>query len=354
LVLTPTRELAMQIADQFLALGAPMSLKLTTVLGGKSQLTQAISLSHRPHVVVATPGRLADLIMSSSGEDVTGGFRRCKTLVLDEADRLLDPSFAEDLSICMDVLPKASQGRQTLLFTATITDDIREISKRPVIPSQKPVFITEINTETMAVPSSLKQRYHLMPQVIKLPTLHLLLNHSIYSLQQIIIFVNKTYTAELLRRTLRLLGHTITSLHSQLPQHERQNSLGRFRAQAARIMVATDLASRGLDIPVVSTVINYDIPRAPEDYIHRVGRTARAGRGGLAISFVTERDVLLIKAIEERVGIEMPKLDEEEEGSPSENKVLEVMRSVGEARRMAVMMMDEEGWEENKKRKRGV
>ena len=354
LVLTPTRELAMQIADQFLALGAPMSLKLTTILGGKSQMTQAISLSHRPHIVIATPGRLADLIMSSSGDDITGGFKRCKTLVLDEADRLLEQSFAEDLSVCMDVLPKASQGRQTLLFTATITDEIREISKRPLKPGQKPVFLTEINTETMAVPTSLKQRYHLMPQVIKLPTLHLLLNHDLYSTQQIIIFVNKTYTAELLRRTLRLLGHTVTSLHSQLPQHERQNSLGRFRAQAARILVATDLASRGLDIPVVQTVINYDIPRAPEDYIHRVGRTARAGRGGLAISMVTERDVLLIKAIEERVGTEMPKLDGGEEGCPSENKVLEVMKSVGEARRMAVMMMDEEGWEENRKRKRGV
>lgn len=138
----------MQIADQFLALGASVSLKLTTVLGGTSQLTQAVSLSHRPHIVVATPGRLADLITSSSGDDITGGFKRCKILVLDEADRLLEPSFAEDLSICMDVLPKASQGRQTLLFTATITDDIREIKSRPLKPGQKPPFLTEINAET--------------------------------------------------------------------------------------------------------------------------------------------------------------------------------------------------------------
>jgi ATP-dependent RNA helicase DDX49/DBP8 len=148
LILTPTRELALQIADQFLALGASVNLKLTTVLGGTSQLTQAISLSHRPHVVVATPGRLADLIMSSSGDDIAGGFRRCKMLVLDEADRLLESTFADDLSICMDVLPKASQGRQTLLFTATITDDIRAIKSRPLKPGQKPPFLTEINTET--------------------------------------------------------------------------------------------------------------------------------------------------------------------------------------------------------------
>ena len=204
----------------------------------------------------------------------------------------------------------------------------------------------------LAVPSSLKQRYHLLPHVIKLPTLHLLLQHPSYKDRPTLIFVNKTKTAELLRRTLRLLSHTVTSLHSQLAQQERQNSLGRFRAEASKILVATDLASRGLDIPVVSLVINYDLPQSPEDYIHRVGRTARAGRGGMSISFVSERDVLLIKAIEERVGVEMAKLEEDE--GVAEGKVVEVLKEVGEARRMAVMMMDEEGWEKNKKRKRGV
>jgi ATP-dependent RNA helicase DDX49/DBP8 len=138
-----------------------------------------------------------------------------------------------------------------------------------------------------------------------------------------------------------------------MAQEERQNALGRFRAEVAKILVATDLASRGLDIPEVSVVINYDLPRSPDDYIHRVGRTARAGRGGTSVCFVSERDVLLIKAIEERVGEEMPKL-EDSEGVPRENAVIEVMQDVGEARRMALMMMDEEGWEENKlKRKRG-
>jgi len=198
----------------------------------------------------------------------------------------------------------------------------------------------------------LKQRYHLLPHVIKLPTLHLLLQHPSYKDRPTLIFVNKTNTAELLRRTLRLLSHTVTSLHSQLAQQERQNSLGRFRAEVSKILVATDLASRGLDIPVVSLVINYDLPQSPEDYIHRVGRTARAGRAGMSISFVSERDVLLIKAIEERVGVEMAKLEEDE--GVAESKVVEVLKEVGEARRMAVMMMDEEGWEKNKKRKRGV
>jgi ATP-dependent RNA helicase DDX49/DBP8 len=141
----------MQIADQFLALGAPAALKLTCIYGGRSQMTQAISLSNRPHIVVATPGRLADII-TSSGDDIAGGFKRCKFLVLDEADRLLEPTFADDLSICMDILPKASQGRQTLLFSATITDDIREIKSRPSAPGQKAPFLTEINAEMSLTP----------------------------------------------------------------------------------------------------------------------------------------------------------------------------------------------------------
>jgi ATP-dependent RNA helicase DDX49/DBP8 len=144
-------ELALQIAEQFLALGASVSLKLTTILGGRAQLPQAISLSQRPHIVVATPGRLADLIMSSSGDDLIGGFKHCKFLVLDEADRLLEPSFSDDLSACMDVLPKASEGRQTLLFTATISESIREISARPPRSGQKPIFVTEVNAETYAL-----------------------------------------------------------------------------------------------------------------------------------------------------------------------------------------------------------
>jgi ATP-dependent RNA helicase DDX49/DBP8 len=187
--------------------------------------------------------------------------------------------------------------------------------------------------------------------MIKLPTLHCLLQHPAYNDKPTLIFVNRTQTAELLRRTLRLLAHKVTALHSQLAQHERQNSLGRFRAEAAKILVATDLASRGLDIPVVSLVINYDLPQSPEDYIHRVGRTARAGRTGMSISFVSERDVLLIKAIEERVGGEMPKLEEAE--GVREKTVVEVLKEVGEAKRIAVMGMDEEGWEEkSRKRKR--
>jgi ATP-dependent RNA helicase DDX49/DBP8 len=202
------------------------------------------------------------------------------------------------------------------------------------------------------VPKTLKQKYHLLPHIIKIPTLHLLLQHPSYVDKPTLIFVNKTQTAELLRRTLRLLDHRVTALHSLLPQHERQNSLGRFRAEAAKILVATDLASRGLDIPVVALVINFDLPANPEDYIHRVGRTARGGRGGTAISFVTERDVVRVKAIEERVGGVLEKLEQEE--GVSEGKVIEVLREVGEARRVAVMDMDEEGWEEkSNKRKNG-
>ncbi|KFY26983.1 hypothetical protein V491_01098 [Pseudogymnoascus sp. VKM F-3775] len=170
--------------------------------------------------------------------------------------------------------------------------------------------------------------------------------------KSVIIFCNRTVTADYLTHLLRLLEHRVTALHSKLPQRQRTDNLARFRASAARILVATDVAARGLDIPEVGLVVNYDVPRDADDYIHRVGRTARAGRKGQAVTLVGQRDVGLIKAIEERVGRDMEAW--QEEGVNLETRVLkDALKVVGEKRREAWVEI-EEGREVGGKRKTGM
>lgn len=338
LVLTPTRELAIQIAEQFKAIGASMNVRVTVIVGGVDMVKQSIELQRKPHFVVATPGRLADHI-NSSGEDTICGLRRVKYLVLDEADRLLSASIAPDLSICMDVLPDPSK-RQTLLFTATITDAVRSLKDRSL-----EVHIHEVSESAMAIPSTLKQYYILTPSYVKQAYLFSILDHEENRDKTAIIFVNRTQSAEHIRRTLLLLDVKSTSLHSQMPQQERLNALGKFRASAARVLVATDVASRGLDIPEVSLVINFDIPADPDDYIHRVGRTARAGRKGESISLVSERDVQRIESIEARV---KRKLDEYTDIT-DKAVVDKALKKVSIAKRQAVLEMDRDHFGERKK-----
>ncbi|WYZ40721.1 hypothetical protein EsH8_IV_001062 [Colletotrichum jinshuiense] len=352
LVLTPTRELALQIFEQFKAISAPQSLKAILVTGGTDMRPQAIALAQRPHVVIATPGRLADHIRTS-GEDTVCGLRRVKYVVLDEADRLLDAtgpgSMIPDVEECLSALPPSSQ-RQTLLFTATITPEVRALKDMPLKPGKQPVFVCEVDTQTLAIPATLSQMHLQVPVTHREHYLHTFLLTDANVDKSVIIFCNRTSTADYLHHLLRLLDHRVTSLHSGLPQRQRIDNLGRFRAAAARILVATDVASRGLDIPEVALVVNYDIPRNPDDYIHRVGRTARAGRKGEAVTFVGQRDVELVLAIEKRVGREMEGW--QEEGVNIETRVLrDALKLVSEKKREALLEM-EEGREVGGKRKR--
>ncbi|KAF6838720.1 DEAD/DEAH box helicase [Colletotrichum plurivorum] len=351
-VLTPTRELALQIFEQFKAISAPQSLKAILVTGGSDMRPQAIALAQRPHVIIATPGRLADHIRTS-GEDTICGLRRVKYVVLDEADRLLDAtgpgSMIPDVEECLSVLPPSSQ-RQTLLFTATITPEVRALKDMPVKPGKQPVFVCEVDTQTLAIPATLSQMHLQVPVTHREHYLHAFLLTEGNASKSVIIFCNRTSTADYLHHLLRLLEHRVTSLHSGLPQRQRVDNLGRFRAAAARILVATDVASRGLDIPEVGLVINYDIPRNPDDYIHRVGRTARAGRKGEAVTFVGQRDVELVLAIEARVGRQMDAWAEE--GVNVETRVLrDYLKIVTEKKREALLEV-EEGREVGGKRKR--
>jgi len=371
LVLTPTRELALQIFEQFKAIGAVQNLKVCLVTGGSDMRAQAIELAKRPHVVIATPGRLADHI-NSSGEESIAGLRRVKFVVLDEADRLLASgkgSMLPDLGVCMEVLPESGK-RQTCLFTATVTAEVRALQDRPRPKGKPPVAVCEVclfltprnheheiliaqqvDLDTLAIPDTLHQTYCLVNVVHKEKYLHVLLLTEQNVTKPTIIFVNRTSTANLLEHLLRSLSHRVTSLHSALPQADRTNNLARFRANAARILVCTDIAARGLDIPSVALVINYDLPRDPDDYVHRVGRTARAGRKGVSVSLVGQRDVGLVQAIEERVGRQMEEYVEE--GVNVESRVVrDALNVVGDKKREAMLAI-EEGRDVKGKRRKG-
>ncbi|KAJ5492961.1 ATP-dependent RNA helicase dbp8 [Penicillium diatomitis] len=342
-VLTPTRELALQIFEQFKAISAPQSMKPILITGGTDMRQQAIELASRPHVVIATPGRLADHI-KSSGQDTIAGLRRVKMVVLDEADRLLasgQGSMLPDVETCLSAVPPSSE-RQTLLFTATLTAEVRALRSLPRSADKPPVFVTEISTENQgSIPPTLKQTYLKVPMTHREAFLHALISTEQNISRPAIIFCNHTKTADLLERTLRRLGHRATSLHSLLPQSERTSNLARFRAAAARILVATDVASRGLDIPIVSLVINFDVPRNPDDYVHRVGRTARAGRTGEAVTLVGQRDVELVLAIEKRVGREMVEWTEEDVNLESRVTRTTMLKDVGSAKREAAGEIEE-------------
>jgi ATP-dependent RNA helicase DDX49/DBP8 len=365
-VLTPTRELALQIYEQFQALGTPQNLKTVLITGGVDMRSQAVALSKRPHIVVATPGRLADHIMNS-GKDTTIGLTRAKVVVLDEADRLLAPgagSMLPDLNTCLSALP-SSASRLTLLFTATITPEVRALKELPRPDDRPPIFVSEIadlsdlSVTASILPSTLSQTYLQVPMTHKDAFLHVLLSTPSFTRSpqpSVIIFVNRTATADILHRTLLQLSHPVTALHSDLAQSQRNRNLSDFRAQKARILIATDVASRGLDVPEVNFVINYDVPRNPTDYVHRVGRTARAGREGTSVTFVGQRDVSLILAIEEYVGDKMAEWTEE--GVNVETRVVKgrTLKDVAEARMEALRDMengkDVNGWRRKIKKDR--
>ncbi|CAK7568111.1 MAG: Putative RNA helicase [Sporothrix epigloea] len=380
LILTPTRELALQIYEQFMAISAPQPLKALLVTGGADMRPQAIALAKNPHIVIATPGRLADHIRTS-GEDTFGGLKRVRYVVLDEADRLLTPATAAtpadegsskgrgrkggdrapkagngsmlpDVETCLGALPPPNK-RQMLLFTATVTPEVRALKTMPRSSDRLPVFVCEVETHAPAIPATLCQSHLTVPVTHREHYLHTFLSTARNAaLPAVIVFVNRTSTAAYLHHLLRLLGHRVTALHAALPQRQRTDNLGRFRAAAARILVATDVAARGLDIPEVALVVNYDVPRLADDYIHRVGRTARAGRSGEAVTFVGQRDVDLILSIEARVG--RPLVAWSEEGVNLETRVTkEALKLVGEKKREALLEI-EENREVGGKRKRGM
>ncbi|KAI5078918.1 hypothetical protein GOP47_0006589 [Adiantum capillus-veneris] len=331
LVLTPTRELAFQLSDQFKALGSGLNLRCSVIIGGLDMIEQAKALMRRPHVVIATPGRLAHLLKNDP--DIASVFKRIKFLVLDEADRILDFGFERELGIVLSSLPL---HRQTLLFSATMTLELKALHE---LSGDKAFFFEAY--QGLQTVEQLQQQYMFMPLDVK----DVYLSYVLSTLQDkdirsVIIFASTCRTCQLLSLLLDELDIHTTALHSMKSQPQRLASLNRFKSGRVPVLIATDVASRGLDIPTVDLVINYDIPRFTRDYVHRVGRTARAGRGGLSISLVSQYDVDLVHEIETLIGKQL------EEYKVDEDDVLKGITKVFKAKRLAAQKMQDSGFED--------
>ncbi|XP_025971091.2 probable ATP-dependent RNA helicase DDX49 [Dromaius novaehollandiae] len=336
LVLTPTRELAYQIAEQFRVLGKPLGLKDCVVVGGLDMVAQALELSRKPHVVIATPGRLADHLRSSN----TFSLKKLKFLVLDEADRLLEQEctdFTKDLEVILEAVPAR---RQTLLFSATLTDTLNELKS---LATNQPFFWEASDSEVRTV-DELDQRYLLVPETVK----DAYLVHLIQTFQDehedwsIIVFTKTCKDCQVLNMMLRKFNFPSVALHSMMKQRQRFAALAKFKSSIFRILIATDVAARGLDIPAVQVVINHNTPGLPKIYIHRVGRTARAGRHGIAITMVTQYDIHLVHAIEDEIKLKL------QEFSVEERFVLDILTQVYITRRECEIKLEGMDFDEKK------
>ncbi|HJW23563.1 MAG TPA: DEAD/DEAH box helicase [Rhodocyclaceae bacterium] len=282
-VLVPTRELAEQVHESFRAYGQFLTLRTCAVYGGVSINPQMMKMRKGVDVVVATPGRLLDL----HGQNAIR-FNQVQTLVLDEADRMLDLGFARELNALFAALPKR---RQTLLFSATFSDAIRTLAGTIL---HDPLAIETSPRNTAA--KSVKQRVIPVDKKTKPELFRHLLKTRRWG--QVLVFVKTRKGTEQLVATLQAAGVSADSIHGDKPQPARLKALERFKAGAVQILVATDVAARGLDIDDLPLVVNFDLPIVAEDYIHRIGRTGRAGASGEAVSLVCADEVGLLAAIE--------------------------------------------------------
>jgi len=321
LILTPTRELAIQISEQFEALGSSIGVKCAVVIGGIDMVTQSVALAKKPHIVIGTPGRLVDHLENTKGFNL----RSLKFLVMDEADRILNMDFEEEVDKILRILPK---DRKTYLYSATMTKKVQKLQRASL---QNPVKV-EVSTKYTTV-EKLQQSYIFIPHKYKDCYLVSILND--LSGNSFMVFCGTCNNVQRVTLLLRHLGLNAIPLHGQMSQTKRLGALNKYRSKERSILVATDVASRGLDIPHVDVVINFDIPTHSKDYIHRVGRTARAGRSGRSITFVTQYDIELYQRIEQLIGKKLPLFPVVEED------VMLLVERITEAQRFAKMELRE-------------
>ncbi|GFO67761.1 ATP-dependent RNA helicase RhlE [Geomonas limicola] len=292
LVLTPTRELATQVTDAVRSYGKFMRVRCGSILGGMPYRDQMMLLAQPVDIIVATPGRLIDHLDRRSLN-----FSRLELLVLDEADRMLDMGFSEDVD---RIAAAAPEDRQTLLFTATMDDAMAKLAKRLLTD---PVRIA-VEAKELAQPK-IEQRLHVTDDMRhKNRLLQHLVNDA--SVTKAIIFSATKRDADQLAAELYAQGHAAAALHGDMSQGARNRTIVNMRRGKVRLLVATDVAARGLDVSGISHVINFDLPKFAEDYVHRIGRTGRAGATGVAISFCSTNEVAYLDRIERYTGKSLP------------------------------------------------
>ncbi len=289
LILTPTRELAVQVSENLEAYAKETPLRVGVVYGGVDIRPQADMLRRGLEVLTATPGRLLDHIEQKSVQ-----LSQVEVIVLDEADRMLDMGFLPDISRILKLLPS---NRQSLMFSATFSPEIKKLATNFLKPD--PVLV-EVARDNQTAETVMQEVYRVGSRVKADALVQLLKTKGpgASAMQQVIVFVNKKETCRRLARMLKNYGVEADAIHGDKTQDERQAALSAFRDGTVHVLVATDVAARGLDIKELPFVINFDVPGNPEDYVHRIGRTGRAGLKGLAMMITTEDDVKAVEAIE--------------------------------------------------------
>jgi len=292
LILTPTRELAAQIAENVEMYGKYLPLKSTVVFGGVKINPQMMKLRQGVDILVATPGRLLDLYNQKAVS-----FKQLEILVLDEADRMLDMGFLRDIKKILSFLPR---DRQNLLFSATFSDDIRALAKglvnNPIEISVSPRNTTAERVEQVVYPVDKKKKQPLLTQLIK-----------DNNWQQVLVFMKTKHGANKLTKQLAAEGINAAAIHGNKSQGARTKALAGFKDGSINVLVATDIAARGIDIDQLPQVVNFELPNVPEDYVHRIGRTGRAGASGTAVSLVSADEIDLLDDVQHLIQQHIPR-----------------------------------------------
>lgn len=295
LILTPTRELAIQIADSFTAYGRHTGLKNLVIFGGVGQHPQTQALKRGVDILVATPGRLLDLVDQGFVD-----LRQIEVFVLDEADRMLDMGFINDVK---KVLKKLPAKKQTLFFSATMPKDIQQLADS-ILNNPAQVAVTPVSSTVEIIEQSVYyvekgNKKELLRHILKDPTI-----------ASALVFTRTKHGANKVEKDLNAVGIRSEAIHGNKSQNARQNALSNFKTGRTRVLVATDIAARGIDVDLLSHVINYELPNVPETYVHRIGRTGRAGATGIAISFCDAEERPFLKDINKLIAKQIPIIDE--------------------------------------------